>query len=407
MCSLPLSEVSKRVKRFVMLANTDADTTKYHLGDQAMLQYMIKRLTEMYPNAELAVFSRGPKFIGKNYGVSAFFSTDRAKLHEILALLFSKRLFNLLFPKYSKLSKQLKGYDCFFVCGGGNFNDLFCREVKNELLMILLACKTNVKVIISSQTIGPFMLSNRRIRSRLRHFLLRYILNKTEVITVRDPTESAKSLRLLKVTKPKIFVCGDDALFLECKQDEYVDILIDPSTHTLKVGFSLHLWGTPNLVFRQNVALLLDRLIEEKNAKLFYIENWDDLDYAKNIFSLMKHGDEIVIPDKINDAEKVKYLISKMDLVISTRYHSLVFALSCGVPSISVSCDDYYAQKNEGLMRLYNLENNVRKQSFDVDTVIGMINRRNEIKGVTKTRNMELENQEQSFRHLIRHVVED
>jgi polysaccharide pyruvyl transferase WcaK-like protein len=394
------------MKRFSLLANTDADTTKYHLGDQAMLQFMIKRLTTMYPDAAFAVFSRGPKFIEKNYGVTAYPSADDAKLHEILTLLFSKRLFNWLFPKYSTLSKQLKGYDCFFVCGGGNFNDLFSREVKNELLMILLACKLNVKVIVSSQTIGPFMFSRRRIRCWLRHFLLRCVLNKTEVITVRDPEVSAKNLSLLRITKPQIFVCGDDAIFLECKQDDDIDNLLEPLKDNLKVGFSLHFWGTQSLVFRQNIAHLFDQLIEEKNAKLFYIENWDDLEYAKIIFSLMNHGDEIIILNGITDAEKVKHLISKMDLMISTRYHSLVLALSCNVPSISVTSDDYYTQKNEGLMSLYNLENNVNKQNFDIAEVMGMINRKEEIKNILKSKNEELFCQEHCFRHFIRRIVE-
>ncbi|HEY6041817.1 MAG TPA: polysaccharide pyruvyl transferase family protein, partial [Anaerolineae bacterium] len=48
----------------------------------------------------------------------------------------------------------------------------------------------------------------------------------------------------------------------------------------------------------------------------------------------------------------VKGLTAAMDMVITTRYHGLVFALSSGVPALAINLDGYYETKNCGLLDL-------------------------------------------------------
>ena len=48
----------------------------------------------------------------------------------------------------------------------------------------------------------------------------------------------------------------------------------------------------------------------------------------------------------------IKGLTATMDLVIATRYHALVFALSAGVPALASNYDDYYGTKNRGVLEL-------------------------------------------------------
>ena len=47
-------------------------------------------------------------------------------------------------------------------------------------------------------------------------------------------------------------------------------------------------------------------------------------------------------------AEVVKLATANMNVVISSRYHGLVFALSSNVPALAINYDKYYSVKNNG-----------------------------------------------------------
>jgi polysaccharide pyruvyl transferase WcaK-like protein len=61
----------------------------------------------------------------------------------------------------------------------------------------------------------------------------------------------------------------------------------------------------------------------------------------------------------IEIAEKIRSLTNNMDLVISSRYHGLVFGLSASVPCLAVNYDkNYYQAKNMGLMKQFSEDTN-------------------------------------------------
>ena len=67
----------------------------------------------------------------------------------------------------------------------------------------------------------------------------------------------------------------------------------------------------------------------------------------------------------------VKNVISIFDLLIGSRYHSLVFGLTCGVPSIALS----WSHKYKELFQLFDLEEFVVEyENFnEKEKIFGMI----------------------------------
>lgn len=54
-------------------------------------------------------------------------------------------------------------------------------------------------------------------------------------------------------------------------------------------------------------------------------------------------------------------LLGHADLIATTRYHPLVFALSEGTPALGLSYDAYYDQKLSGASALFDVDDNVRR----------------------------------------------
>jgi colanic acid/amylovoran biosynthesis protein len=80
--------------------------------------------------------------------------------------------------------------------------------------------------------------------------------------------------------------------------------------------------------------------------------NEDDNEAIKLIVSGFQKEELTVISDKTHNAKMVKKIYSKMDYVVGTRFHSVIFSLSSKVPSIAIS---YGGNKGKGIMNELNL----------------------------------------------------
>ncbi len=80
--------------------------------------------------------------------------------------------------------------------------------------------------------------------------------------------------------------------------------------------------------------------------------------------------------DKTKIPGIVKGITSKMDILLSTRYHGLVFALSSGVPVIAINYDQYYRTKNNGAFAMVKKrQNSLEYPSFSVEDGVSLIKR--------------------------------
>jgi polysaccharide pyruvyl transferase WcaK-like protein len=89
------------------------------------------------------------------------------------------------------------------------------------------------------------------------------------------------------------------------------------------------------------IALLLDNLIEKFGAIIVFIPHciepyWqrDDRVVAKDIYNLMKNKHNVRLINKEYSPQELKGILGQLDLLVSTRVHAAISALSTGTPSI-------------------------------------------------------------------------
>jgi polysaccharide pyruvyl transferase WcaK-like protein len=190
---------------------------------------------------------------------------------------------------------------------------------------------------------------------------------------VRDG-ESKKRLELMGVTKPDIIITSDLAFLLwpRLSQKKLLEGISEKLNGcALRIGISIRpfdsmynffgVWNENILI--QHIADLGDYLIQEYNASIIfvpmvvkqrcqeyhtYLEADDEL--SDRIIRRMKNKHNTVVINTDHAPEDILGLLSKMELVIGTRLHSLVLATRVGVPVIAIE----YAPKIEAFMRSIN-----------------------------------------------------
>ena len=103
------------------------------------------------------------------------------------------------------------------------------------------------------------------------------------------------------------------------------------------------------------LAQITDHLIEKLNALVVFIPNdiaqqkgrYDDIYTAKKAYEMIKNKSEVRLITTEYQAQELKGIIGKCDLVITSRYHSTVAALSMCVPCLVIGWGFKYDQVRE------------------------------------------------------------
>lgn len=366
---MPESEIAKRS---VLLVGDVGmrDNGYYHVGDEAML-YQNYLLYERAGNFQTSTLTWATTPIHRFGNEHNFWEMPTGKEGgaRIAELCRQARRWQR-FP-FLRVSTRLKEYigliaaqDLVHISGGGNLNSLFPRELYARALVIRLAKILGKPILVTSQTIGPLTdEADKRVAGTS--------LDAASVITVRDRNFSPRVLEELGVTGPQISIAPDDAFFLEPPPRDLLAPYLIPGrneTGKLKVGVSLHRWATgASGALSQIVTGALVELAEQIPLEVYFIPHLfmdnnalDDGLYMREIADrlppeiarrVITREDIERYPHPIKEP-LIKGLTAAMELVIATRYHALVFALSSGVPALALNYDDYYATKNRGVLEL-------------------------------------------------------
>ena len=329
----------------------------------------LSRLSRFFPNSSLLVLSKDPQFTRKNQKVksiqSLVFSKPKTRLPQIQAAKnITILIFNALTLKYlerivipnqnNSVLKEIQEASFVVICGGGNLNSYSQDLILARLNIMLIAGILQKSTFMLSQTLGPFF-------NRFHSLLVKLALNKATLIVLRDSKESSIELKKLKITKPIVLFGIDDAFFLDYKAGipkAKSLLLLKNCDKKLLVGVTLHrvkLSEKEYCSFKNTIAETLDLLITVFNAHIVFIPHLvsdlleDDVKVSDDVVQCMKHGKSTsVIIDK-SDPSFIKSMTSQMDLVISTRYHPLVFSESTGIASLGLIEDSYYSTKIRSL----------------------------------------------------------
>lgn len=285
-------------------------------GDEAILKSMVRAFKEKIPQIKITVLSHNPLQTSQTYQVKAI---NRLHLIDIM--------------------RCLRDTNLFISGGGGLLQDSTGKgwSILYYLGLILAAKIIKVPVVVYAQGIGPV---NKQINKKL----MKWILNKVDLITVRD-NPSKELLENLGVVKPLIYVNSDPVFLLKKKNinnviDSYpfIQELINSDDRPL-IGVSVREYKGNGLDSKRIFAQAADYLIENYQAKIIFLpfKFDEDVHSSEEILSLMKNKAEVL---KIKlEPEELLSVLSRLSLIVGVRLHSIIFSSIANIPFVAFNYD--------------------------------------------------------------------
>ena len=252
------------------------------------------------------------------------------------------------------LNKAVGEVDVVISQGGGY---MMGDSMVTYLKSMQLAQNLGKPTFFSTQTfVGPISTETKK--------LLKEVLNNAIVVSPREQ-ETYDLLVDAGVNKDKLEVVPDTVFDIGIK--DYVF----PYPNSVKFAIRSYMINT---VFLKEVARLGD-MVTETMSKVVFIPvghggDRDDRKTAKEIASYMKH-DSVVIEDELT-AEELKSTL-KDGILVSDRYHGLVYSTSMATPFVAISPDIDF--KMPGLLELLDYPNQeiINKNEFNADKVFPLV----------------------------------
>ncbi|MEM2293760.1 MAG: polysaccharide pyruvyl transferase family protein [Nitrososphaerota archaeon] len=179
--------------------------------------------------------------------------------------------------------------------------------------------------------------------------LLPYVINNTSLIIVRDYETYILFKNAVK-EKRKIFVTADPAFLLTSKPSGFL-LPFSGCRYTIGVALSKEAIIKSSIVKNSSkrsfveylnlFAKIFDYLIEKLDAMIVFIPHSiepyfdrDDRRIALEIYKCINHKDHVKLLLDDLSLQDLRSIIGSLDLLITTRVHAAISALSMGVPTI-------------------------------------------------------------------------
>ena len=328
-----------------------------------MLAANIAGLRRRVADARFTVVSRAPDWTASEYGCKAVspigFGTRASGSEEERQALLERILDDAQSIKAGRPPSAAEGRevieavsaaDAVIISGGGNLCISWPEHVYERAALLRLAGVYGKPAIAVGQTIGPDL-------GESQFKVLESAFGNIRSLGVRDYHSLGVSLSL-GVSPDRLVYQLDDALFLEGspvsperfafdfgREHPWIAVTIAPFS-------SLGAGSTSLLALSRELV----RVARETGARIVLVphvagpdEGVSDLLFARRLLPFLGSDAPSLLIDVCTAAE-TQWLTSKADLVISMRYHPLVFAMAAGVPSIGVFSDYYTRVKLRGAL---------------------------------------------------------
>jgi polysaccharide pyruvyl transferase CsaB len=265
------------------------------------------------PDAELAVLSNTPAETQALFGIPAF---NRWRMGAIV--------------------NQLQKSDLLVMGGGSLLQDATSpRSVIYYLGIVMIAKMLGKPVIFYAQGIGP-------ITKAISKRLIRMIVNRVDVITVRDE-QSGEDLKSLGVKNAPIYVTADPAVTINSNQ---VDISFGqgviqkykPDTKKPIMAISVRAWKNEQQ-YKKIIAQFADEALR-RGWEVFFLpmQNPADLAPSLDIVKQMSEPGAVVIEEKMN-FKQIFSFIGASQFILGMRLHSVILAAVMNIPFAGISYD--------------------------------------------------------------------
>ena len=289
------------------------------------------------------------------WGIVAFFD-----LLYSLSLLFSptRSVLKLFMSSDDKKTLELiEESDACFVKGGGfihsagKITDSY--TVYFQLFHVLLAQSLHKPVYIMPNSFGPFP-------GFAVEWLVKKTLSKCKLVTVRESI----SKDMLDEISVESRLFPDLGFSLE-KGSEEISQLIDIKNryHEKKLvaitarPYRFPKSDNPNKMYNEYISSMVRfcRWLNASGYMPIFVEqvlsettHENDRTAINEITSHLKNGTYEIVSDTAFNCRDIKNIYSQMDYTVGTRFHSVIFSLSEGVPALAI---EYGGNKGAGILK--------------------------------------------------------
>jgi len=310
--------------KIVIVGNYGAN----NLGDELILEGLLKTIRKIKPAADIVVLSADPKKTKEKFEVRSI-KKFPAGLRSIFQYIFIGALW--------KTIKEVRNCDFVIVGGGGLFDDTRFKAIWIWTVQTAIAYLLRRKVIMYGQSIKP-------LKSKLAQKIIKKLFQKAIFIAVRD--EDSKEILKTLLKGRQIYTMPDLIFNLEPKFEQAKEnkILICMRDHT----------GKPK-DFDKNVTIFLNHLLhEDENLKIEFLpfQKGSDERYHLSLIEKITNKDRTLKHEYTDERHKVESLFTESKLIFGVRLHSILMAINTGTPFIAIN----YNPKVRNILRTLNLE---------------------------------------------------
>jgi polysaccharide pyruvyl transferase WcaK-like protein len=320
----------------------DVGGEPFHVGDEAMLAANLAVLRRQDPAVQVTVIGRSAEGVAERFGVSALAAPP-------VATLADERL-----PR--AIVSALDAAGGLLISGGGNLSSSWPELLRQRVLLMREARRRGLPVVTGGQTIGPELVA-------VEHTALAEALAAAEHVGVRELPSAALALRM-GVPPDRLSYQPDDAFFLAgrppaaaevpaCLDEPFLAVTLDASFAAVSSRGSLG-----------NLAAQLAWIGAESGLHLAFLPH---------VGTLGSLGDEdgragAALRDLLREVgvgcsllpvmlpAETAWLTQRAALVVSSRYHPLVFGSAAAVPCLGLYRDAYTRIKLQGALTHVGME---------------------------------------------------
>jgi colanic acid/amylovoran biosynthesis protein len=351
-----------------------------NMGDAAMLQVALLRLHELWPGAEIQVFTNAPAELARHYpdatplavnGRALWFSHEYipGPIRRLLPagaahrLTTFERLLRYQRPTAAERLMRLRlrlrrrgngveEFEAFIdamhnaqllvICGQGSMGDATVGHALNVLATIEMAAACGVPVLMFGQGIGP--MRGKELVARARQ-----VLPSVRLIALREGRAGPALLSSLGLAPERFVVTGDDAIELAYPER--------PSELGSALGVNVRIAGNAGTEsgYLVRIRPVLHAFADRMDARLIPAPRARGRAHDGALLRelLGERGDPRDGGVGLDTPRAVIAQVGRCRVLVTGAYHAAVFALAQGVSTVCLAHSDYYVDKFRGLAELF------------------------------------------------------
>jgi len=288
-----------------------------NLGDEAILETMIRSISRMEEKIELTVLTASPEKTERDLGIR---TVHRSKLLSVI--------------------KAVAQTDVLISGGGSLLQDTTSkRSIHYYLAIIIFGLIFNKPVMLYSHGIGP-------VNKNINRKIMKWILSRVDAITVREKNSKVDLVKM-GINENKIHVTADPVVDMEKIELNTGRAILErafehPMDDKPIVGVSMRTKDFQTESDRQKLKKLIQSLTESYNVVMIPFHLKEDLDICK-----WAKSDTVAVIEKEHTAGEIMSVVENLEALVGVRLHSLIFSAVAEVPLIGISYDpkiDYFLE---------------------------------------------------------------